>query len=369
MQFAKRFARGAASAAFKLCIFLAAVTAAVSMTFGTPDTLKESLGKSTVYDHIVESVLSQVKQDTDLQAQQGGEQPDVPLDDAAIQSAAKQAFPPELLQRSTETIVDGVYVWLDGDTPTPNFSIDLSGVKQNLANAIGDQALARAQSLPACTRQQVVQLDPNNLDPFSLPCVPPGLNFQAERQKIVDEVASSQEFLKDPVVTADGWKDQNGVSPFEHAKKVPDAFQLFKKLPWIFGILGILLAVALVFLHESKRRGLHVISRTVLLTGLVLLAGVLVSSYFLRNVRPNAGLANTPDLQEAMVALIRALSAAFNRALTFFAVGYTVLGGGGLLALHFTKPKSAAGQPASKSETPQTKDEKPKAHPDSPPKS
>lgn len=351
MQFVKRLARGLASTGFKLGIFLTAVTAALVLAFGTPTTIKESLDKSGIYDQAVKSVLDQTQQGVQGEPAGEGIAADVPLQDAAIRKAAEQAFSPDVLQRSAEQGIDGTYSWLEGDTETPNFAIDLTGVKQNLANAIGDEAAKRVQALPVCTLEQLRQLNPGT-SPFDLPCQPPGLNIAVERQKIVNEVASSPDFLKDPVITADDWKDTNGQSHFAQASEAPQAFQFAKKLPWIFGSLSLLLGAGLVFLHESRRRGLFVVARTLLVTGVVLLVGSLITAYLLRTVQPDLQLANTPALQQAVVALIRSLTAAFNRPLLVFATSYTVLGGVGLIALHFTKPKTES-QPTPSDSTPQ----------------
>jgi hypothetical protein len=344
MHIAKRLARGLASSGFKLCIYMAALTAAVALTFGTPTKIKQALTKGKVYDNVVDGAIEQIQKQNSAppEGQEGGEPEEshIPLDNAAIEQVAHQAFPPELLQSSFEQIIDGTYHWLDGEVTQPDFKVDLSIVKQNLANAIGDEAVRHLQALPVCTPEQVRGINLAEADAFGLPCLPPGLNLEIKRQEIVAEVAGSQDFLKDPVITANNLKNDEGKTPFETLSNAPKAFQWTKRLPWIFGIAGLLAGAATVFLHDDRRRGLFVIARALLIAGVLLLVSGLITLFFLGHLPLPENVADSGKLGNTLLEVIRSLGGAFNGVLLTFAGVYTVLGAGGLLGLHFTKPKT-----------------------------
>ncbi len=98
----------------------------------------------------------------------------------------------------------------------------------------------------------------------------------------------------------------------------------------------------MLLLHEDRRRGLHVLARTLLVVGILLLASTLLTSFVLGHLRPGGELTDSSSLQTALVGLGRKLSAAFNGVLLRFAIPYFILGAGGLVGLHFAKPKPAA---------------------------
>src|SRR5690606_13812244 len=96
--------------------------------------------------------------------------------------------------------------------------------KQRLATGIGEAAYTRANNLSPCTVAQLRTMDPNNLDIFNLPCVPPGVDLRAEQTKLVQEISTSDEFLEDPVVTANDLSQENGHSVFDQTSAVPTAY-------------------------------------------------------------------------------------------------------------------------------------------------
>ncbi len=331
----KRLARGFASAAFKACLLLAAFTAAMAVTFGTSVKIKESLAKSGLYEHIIDSVLNQAEHDTPEQQGETG----VAFDNQVVRDVAKQTVTPKIAQDTVEEVIDGTYRWLDGSVKEPDFQIDLGDLQQKLATNLADAGFKRMESLPVCTQEQLAQMSPELLtDIFSLPCRPPRLNMQAERQKILDKVSTNGELAKSSTVTTEDLRNQQGESPFQKLSKVPDAFQYLKWLPWIFLGLAILSGIGVFLLHDERRRGMFVIARTLAVAGGLLLLGALVTAYLIDKIQPTIG-PDEPGIQQASIDVARLIASQLNRVLFYFGAGYGILGGGGLLGLHFTKPK------------------------------
>lgn len=363
MSFGKRFVIWLASALFSFSILAVATLASLNSVFGTPDTIKETLAESKIYDSVAEGLVDQATKST--QKPPEARQPDeVPLDEAVVREVATKVITPEKLQGYAEQIVDGTYNWLEGEVDQPDYNLDLSTLKLDLGNTVGDVAVQRVQSLPVCTTAQLRQMDPGSIDPFTLPCQPPGINLQAERQKLVDEITKDDEVLEGNVTADDTKSEETGQTPFEKLGFVPTLFQWSQKGPWIFGVLGLLAAAGIIFLNDDRRKGIKQVSKTLLITGVVLLVGIAVVSFLLNKFQIKDVTAEDPKhFEQAIGDVVRSFNAAFNRVLAVFAGLYAALGAGGLIGLHFTKPKgpaSAAREDSAAKEPPKEKTPEPK---------
>jgi hypothetical protein len=360
----KRFGRGLSSTVFKLCLLFIAIFVAFGVILGKPDTLKKTLKDSGIYNNFTDSLIEQAQKP----AKEGETQrEDFPIQDVAVQQAIKKAITPDFTQNTAEQIIDGTYTWLDGEATKPTFNIDFTPVKQNLANNVGDAALQRLQGLPVCTVAQLQQLDPNNIDPFNLPCRPPGVNPQAEKQKLVNEALSSEDFLNDSTVNADTIKKEGETtSPFEKLSYIPMLFQFSRIAPWVLGVFGLLAGAGVVFLSPNRRQGLKSVARTLLVVSIILFVSALITKFLIGRVSADS-LSSTATTQQSALYILRTLTDSFNNVLFVFAIVYGIAGGGGLAALHFTKPKDYSTEPLDKEKLPEvsekhqkTPNEKPK---------
>lgn len=330
MHMLKRFARGFCSQLFKFSIFLAAVSAATVVAFGTQANLKDTLRDSGVYTSAVDGIIEQATKE-----QKTGNE-DVPIGDADVQKVIRDTLSPEFLEQTSSSAIDGIFSWLQGKTDQPEFSIELGAAKQRLANGLGDVALARASKLQPCSLEQLQTLNPNETNIFSLPCLPPGVDLQAERAKLVNQIASSDELLKDTTVSVDDLPQENGQDVFEKAEAVPTAYQWLVRLPWILGGVALLSAAALIFLHDERRRGIWLIGRALLITGVILVIFTLISNYVIAQINPGTG-----DIaQKIAIDVGQSFAAELNKVIVIFGVVYTLLGAAAMLGIHLTKPKT-----------------------------
>ncbi len=343
----KNFLRITSSGLLKLALFSAAITASLVSVFASPTSLKESLADNKLYDGLVQNVLDAARKNNDISGESAAPA-DKQLSLNALETAAKQAFTPEVLQSSTEQALDGIYHWLNGEVESPDFRIDLTQAKANFIAAAGAEVEKHAASLPVCTTTQARTIDPD-ADPFSLTCRPATLSPADVRNNAVAELNKDNKFIPNPVLSADNLsKDANGETFFDKAEGARSLYQVAKVLPWILLILSGLLAAGLLFLNETKRKGIKNIGVTLLGTGLFLLVtGWLTGFLFDKAARPGGMLSKSieNEFQESILAAVRSLNSLFNRTILIYCLVYIALGAAALIALRFTRPKVAEAIP------------------------
>lgn len=346
MNILKGFLRFLCASLFKISVLLFLIITPIVLVFGSSGQLKTSLKTSKVYDHAVDGLVENINKDSAKNSEGG----DNPFSDPAVLQAAKTALTPAFLQKSSESIIDGVYGWLSGKTAQPTFSIDAAGVKQQFVKAVGDYAVNRAKTLPVCTVAQLKQMGSSKIDPLSATCVPPGYNAESLRDQIAAQLDKPSEdgkpnILQQQTITADSLpKDENGQTPVqkitEKGEKARKIFQLVSKAPLLLGSLAVVSGGLLVLLHDEKRRGIRNLAVTVLPIGVLGLLSVFVTNViFAKLEKSDAVLKADANIQQPLIDLVHGLSGAVNQKLLLIAVTYTVLGTGTLIVLHYTKPK------------------------------
>lgn len=342
MQFVKNLGRVLSSSVFKLSLGLLVLVAPLIMVFGTPGPLKQALKSSKIYDQAVDSAVS-----SSVDVEGSGDA--ASTSQTELNQAAKTAITPEFIQNSSEQIIDGVYGWLTGKTAQPEFRIDASTVKQQIIQATSDQAVAKAKELPACTLQQTRAFAGSSVDPFNLPCLPPGYDINLLRGEVAKQVGRSEgDFLQNPIITPSTLpKDQHGNTAIQNlttnAAQAPDVFRWLKRAPWILGTLAVISGGLVIWLYDDKRRAIRNLAFTTLGLGAVVIAGILFTNYAFGQLgKPNGALTQNikGSLQQPVLAVTKSLADSINSKLIFFGSVYALIGASTLIALHYTKPKT-----------------------------
>jgi hypothetical protein len=340
----KRFGLWLLAAFFGFCLLAVAILSATNAVFGKPDALKGSLSGSKAYDGIAAGMVDQVVNGSQKEQQEGGSgRDDFQADEATVREIGEKVITPVKIQGYAEQIIDGTYNWLEGETDQPDFNLDTASIQKDLGNVAGDVAVARVEKLPPCTFAQLQQLNLSEIDPFKLPCRPPGINLKAERAKIVQEIMSNEGVSDDKALTADdiGKDEATGRNAFEGLTPVPKIFQWSKVWPWILGVLGIASAAAIIFWSDDRNSGIKRVSVRLLIAGVLALVGIGLATWLFNAANP-AERADATQMEEAIFDVVRTLSAAFNRVLLIFAIVYAVLGAAGLIWLRTKAPKPVA---------------------------
>ncbi len=325
----KKFGRGFSSTVLKLSLYLLASVTAFVVVFGTAQRIKVALVKSNVYNTFVDSALDKAKES---QNNQSSTEVNISLADPIVREAAKKAVTPQLLQTSSESAIDGIYGWLHQKTTQPKFVIDLTEAKQTFATTVSNSLATRIEALPICTIAQLRSLDVNNLDLFTLPCRPPGVDIAAQRQKVVDDIVNNKDFLKDTVITADNLpKDEQGRTTAQQLSDVPKVFRLTMVTPWLLGVVIILCIIGVVVLFDDKRRAIRSLWITFLSVGLVLLLSFGLTDWIIKKAAINQSATASGDFSQSGLLLAKSLAADVNAVTLRFVIVY--LGLAGLLAL------------------------------------
>lgn len=301
MEILRRIGIWCCKALLQVSLFGWVTLTAVVLLVGTPVTIKKTLHNSGLYDQLPSIILDQSGAVT------GNDQ--VPIDNATIQSVVKSTFTGAQLQSYSENFIDGMYTWLEGKSPEPTFSIDLSGARTSIAQGVADRAAQRMAGLPPCT-----SIPTGTLDPFSIQCLPPGIDIAREKQRILNEVLASKDFLPDSKITAANLpKNDAGKTFVQQNEKAPQYFSLVKQAPWWFVILAILSAGGFLWLAHDKRRGIRTLGRMILATGSFILIPTILFGVLLPTASNSlqahvVGNAAAPALNTAIKSMVDALT-------------------------------------------------------------
>lgn len=308
-----------------------------SSTLGNRETVKSWLSDSGFYDNVVESVLENA-------VDQSGEGDDVsiPADDPEIQAVAQDAFSSDFLKNSVEEVLDGTYAWLEGKTDKPEFSVDLSEAKQQLADGIGSYAARRAAELPACSTAQLQEMQANGFDALSSECLPPGVNPQTAGEDLSKQIATSEDFLGDTTFNGDdllvGDNDEKvTLDQAPEFKQVQTSFGWLNNALYVFAAIAILSAIGIILLSANKRKGISRFGTVILTAGVLLGVSLLLinrGSAWLNQRASDLG-GESSASREIAANMASAVSSDVARLLLWYAVGFAVVGVACILGAKF----------------------------------
>lgn len=327
MTFIRRTLYHSAGALHKLLLLVIPIIFAVAILLSSPTYIENALKESRVYDQFVSNVLdNSLQQSNDANTQKI-------LSDPEVKAAAEKSFNPTLLQSSTENVLNGVFAWMQGKTPEPQFRIDLTNARADLSNNVAVYAEKRANSLPACTLTQLRQLNPN-IDLLEIPCLPPGVNVHALAQDYSQKFLASSDFLSDPVITNETIAKNNGGKPLsEQLNGVPKAYSLLNLTKWILLMLALVLTGLLIFARRNRRAGVKHVAWTLIGVAVFLIINLII--YWFLFDRANTNRAASDAVQAMWIDGAQSLVREFNKVILWFSAGYLVLGSGMLAYLRF----------------------------------
>ncbi|MCA9332598.1 hypothetical protein KDA00_01870 [Candidatus Saccharibacteria bacterium] len=276
------------------------ITFSITRFATSPDSVKSTLDQSGIYDNLVDNLLLNVTKDGASEQGEKGNK-GLPIDNPEVKTAIKNALPPEFWQNAAEEIIDGVYVWLNGDSKVIAFNVDLREPKQNLINNLGDYVVQRTEALPVCTSPEQIG-DPDDI--FNLACKPPDFNAEETKQKLIDEANKSEIFGEDEVFTATNFQSENNETIEEKFAPVQQGYTLGKRLPLLLFLTAVLLSIAVFFLHDTRLKGLRRLRSIYISIGASILVFYIIAWLVFKKISgPNLkiGDSTSPELQKGVL--------------------------------------------------------------------
>lgn len=311
---------------FSLAYFLV-----FSQVTAQPAKVKQILRDSGVYQKITPVIY-----DDSVNSDSAGADT-VPLKNPMVRRAALDAFSPGFVQKNVESAIDGAYGWLEGSIDQPEFVIELKGAKDRFAESLSVQAGKRLKALPICTAAQLSKI--KRIDPYTVPCLPPGTDINALKKQILSEAGQSDDLLKDTKITPFSVKDESGKPVFDDSSSIPKNYQLSLKAPYILAALCLLMAAGIIYVCATKKDGLKKLWKIFLAAG-IFVGLVPFALGQVIEVLPQAAPNNTV-MAELVTPVAREFNEAASKVYFITAAAYILLAVGIFLILRKMRPKIA----------------------------
>jgi hypothetical protein len=331
-----------------ICLVAGTLSFSANLNLGKPAKLESWLNNSDVYTSLVNNELSGAQQNASNDAGAGR----VSLNDPTVANAVKSIFSPAVVSQYAATFLNSNYAWLQGKTTQPDFRIDLTSTKQQLADRVGQAVETRVAGLQPCTSAELDQIQATlSSDPLTLPCGLPGLDATTAGQQVTKQIASSSDFLNNPVLTA-ATLNPNGSSSgqpyYQRLARLPQLYRLNQKLPVILGILALLSIIGILVLSLTRRRALRRLGWVFLADGVILIAFKSASDGLFNQVQKKLfSNSNVDQLQKSLTGFMHQVESQFAKTELITGVVLLVLALLILLRLWFTRGKTGGPKPKS----------------------
>lgn len=233
----------------------------------SPTAVKGWIAKSGVYDHVLVAILNK--------DESGDSSSAISISDSQVQTAAQEAFTPEVVQSGVESFINGNYDWLSGKSDRPDFRIDLTKPKDNFGNIVQNKVKSYLSGLPVCNPQQAAALQGQmNVKLFSLPCRPENLNADSEAARAKEQIANA-DFLSNPIITASTFTNNDPSSKVYYVKlsKAPSLYREARFIPLVLLALVVALSFIVLVASTTRNKGKKNIAFVFFLASFVLIIG------------------------------------------------------------------------------------------------
>ena len=256
------------SSSFRLLLFFTISIIAGILLYSDKNYVPTILDRNKVYKKIVPSLLETNKEQS---ITVGG---DITLENPEIQKIINEAFPANELQVNANIVIDAVYDWLEQESSTVAFNIDLTANKQRLAEGLSNYAINRLKSLETCTTSV------SEIDPFSANCQPSTIDYEAERASIYNQLLNESGFLNNPIITEKTLVGDDE-SFNEKYSSVPVFYSMARVFPVYIVLILIILALIVIFASSTYKKGINKIGRGLIGAGASLIFFTVVFTFVL----------------------------------------------------------------------------------------
>lgn len=301
---------------------------AISSVFSNPTNIDTALKTGGVYDNFVPLVLE------DMSSKAQDESTKQLLGDQGIKDAITSSVQPGDIQTASQSIVTGVYAWLEGKTNKPEFTVDLSKPAAQATEKLAAHAEQRSASLPTCTLQQLQTVNFHD-DLLSIPCLPPGVSPAQIGQRFRDQATQQIDLLKNPTITSAELLGQTNTAQLENSE-VPEAYQNLHSSKWVTLMLVVILAVLLIFARRNRWAGARYVGIVLLVAAGILALAIIMYLFGKANVQ-----ATDDKIAEIALNTVFNLAGQLTDIVRWFVLGYVVLGVAAIITVRKMTPTKA----------------------------
>ncbi|HMH70350.1 MAG TPA: hypothetical protein VK502_03035 [Candidatus Saccharimonadales bacterium] len=329
MNILRRLGLSLAALLFSLSIPVLALLVSIYFTIDQPQTIKQTIAASGIYNVVTQDIL----------AQQADPTLSIPMNDPGVQHAFEQALPPTFLQNSSEQVIDGMYAWVHGTALSPAFSINLAPVKRTFADNIATYVQQKLDTLPTCTQQIVL---PASLDGvLALTCMPRGASSATISGATRQEIINSKLLAENNTIDGTSLKDEQGRPIADRLSFIPQMHQYYLASLYVLPVLILLCGAAIIYWSTSKRAGVKRIAWLLITTGIT---SMILAALQVWLLHAGVGLLGTPisgppALQDKVLFILDALATLVRTWWFSFGAGYLLAGIVILIILRLNRPK------------------------------
>jgi hypothetical protein len=139
---------------------------ATSQTVTHRENIKNVLDQSGIYDNLLDIVVPMITQSSEESEQMA----QLFEEGSEFREALDQELTPTKVKTKVDTVLDGIYDWLEDKTTTPEFEVYLIESDSAVKNVFSTMLVARLEGLPTCTTYN--QLETAMQNPMEAECKP-----------------------------------------------------------------------------------------------------------------------------------------------------------------------------------------------------
>ncbi len=219
---------------------------AVSNNITDSTQVKNWFVESNFYQNVVDQSANLIESDnkSDIKDEVEGSA----INTQQLIKALAPAIPPEFIQTQVERLIDGVYVWLNGDLSRPEFSVGLADRAKEIEKRLAPEITRQLSKLPTCTDAN--QTNQQNFDVLEAKCIPPNFSISAEARKFAKEFISKRDGPVQSRLDDSDLELSNSV-----LLNAPTVFSTLKLLPTFFWIFLIAFSAITILTSRRWQRG------------------------------------------------------------------------------------------------------------------
>lgn len=266
-------------------LLIAVVAFSVTRTLGNPAYVKQTFAEVKVYQALGNFLQAEAEKSA------GSDNP-------TVQKALAKTATTERLQTISEQAVDQAYAVLNGDIHATDFSVDITEFKQAFLQNLDNDLTKQLAELPACSFAN----PPTSTDILASSCLPTGADIDKIVAQAKQQTVSENELLQAGAVDLTNISNPQAQAALngqttaadsaqisEQFQQLADVYQQSKLVLPIAAGVGVISALGVVLLSQSRLRGGRRLGVLLLGNGLVLVVLSFVARMLGQNFPINTG--------------------------------------------------------------------------------